>query len=75
MSGEYGVNATFNVFDLTLFYVGDDDSRSNPFKEKRDDEYQPNTKCNHTNEPLMVPKRAITRANAKRLREALNILV
>jgi hypothetical protein len=30
MLGEYGVSATFNVSDLTLFDVGDD-SRSNPF--------------------------------------------
>ena len=29
---EYGVSATFNVSDLSLFDVGDD-SRSNPFEE------------------------------------------
>jgi hypothetical protein len=31
LPGEYGVSATFNVSDLTLFDVGDD-SRSNPLK-------------------------------------------
>ena len=30
LPGEYGVSATFNVFDLSSFDVGDD-SRSNPF--------------------------------------------
>ena len=33
LPGEYGVSATFNVSDLTLFDVGDD-SRSNPFEER-----------------------------------------
>jgi hypothetical protein len=45
LPGEYGVSATFNVSDLTLFGVGND-SRSNPFQEKGDDEDQPNTICN-----------------------------
>jgi hypothetical protein len=31
LPSEYGVSATFNVFDLTLFDVGDD-WRSNPFE-------------------------------------------
>ena len=34
--GEYGVSATFNVFDLSSFDVGDD-SRLNPFEERGDD--------------------------------------
>jgi len=72
--GEYGVNATFNVSGLTLFDVGDD-SRSNPFEERRDDEDQPNTKCNHANDPLEMPIGPITRARAKKLKEALNGLV
>jgi hypothetical protein len=33
---EYGVSATFNVYDLSLFDV-DDDSRLNPFEERGDD--------------------------------------
>jgi len=72
--GEYGVSATFNISDLTLFDVGDD-SRSNPFEERGDDTDQPNTKRNHANEPLEVPIGPITRARAKKLKEALNGLV
>jgi len=30
LPGKYGVSATFNIYDLFLFDVGDD-SRSNPF--------------------------------------------
>jgi len=68
LSCEYGVSATFNIFDLTLFDIGDN-SRSNPFEERGDDDDQPNTKHNHANDPLEVP---ITRAGAKKLKEALN---
>ena len=74
LSGEYGVIATFNVSDLTLFDVGDD-SRSNPFEERGEDADQPNTKRNHANDPLKVPVGPITRARAKKLKEALNELV
>jgi hypothetical protein len=70
LSGEYGVSTTFNFSDLTLFDVGDD-SRSNPFKERGDDEDQPNTKRNHANDPLEVPIGPITRAKAKKLKKAL----
>jgi len=72
--GEFGVSATFNVSDLTLFDVGDD-SRSNPFEERGDDADQPNTKRNQANGPLEVPIGRITRARAKKLKEALNGLV
>jgi hypothetical protein len=74
LSGEYGVSATFNVSDLTLFDVGDD-SRSNPFEERGDDEDQPNTKRNYTNDPLEVLIRPIIRVRTKKLKEALNELV
>ena len=40
LSGEYGVTATFNVSDLTLFDVGDD-SRLSPFEKRGDDEDHP----------------------------------
>jgi hypothetical protein len=36
---------------------------------------QPNTKRNHVNDPLEVPIGPITRARAKKLKEALNGLV
>jgi len=74
LPGEYGVSATFNVSDLTMFDVGDD-SRLNPFEERGDDADQPNTKHNHANNPLEVPIGPITRAGAKKLKEALNGLV
>nr|XP_034901491.1 uncharacterized protein LOC118039036 [Populus alba] len=51
LPSEYCVSATFNVFDLTLFDVGDD-SRSKLFEERGDNADQPNTKLNHTNNPL-----------------------
>jgi hypothetical protein len=34
--GEYDITATFNVYNLSLFDLGDD-SRSNSFKERQDD--------------------------------------
>ena len=74
LSGEYDVNATFNVYNLTLFDVGND-SRSNPFEERWDDEDQPNIKHNYANDPLEVPIGPITKARAKKLKEALNGLV
>jgi len=64
LSGEYGVSATFNVSDFTLFNVGND-LRSNPFEERWDDEDQPNSKRNNVNDPLEVPIGSITRARAK----------
>jgi len=36
---------------------------------------QPNTKCNHANDPLEVPIGPITRARTKKLKETLNGLV
>ena len=67
LPGEYGVGVTFNVFDLTLFDVGND-SRSNPFEERGDDADQPNTKRNHANDPLEVPIGPITRASSNKLK-------
>ena len=74
MPGEYDVNGTFNVSDITLFDVGDD-SRLNPFEERGNDEDQPNTKRNHANDLLEVPIRPITRAKANKLKKVLNELV
>jgi len=34
LPGKYGVNVTFNISDLTMFDVGDEGLRSNPFKER-----------------------------------------
>jgi hypothetical protein len=74
LPGEYDVNGTFNVFDITLFDVGDD-SRLNPFEKRGDDKDQPNTKRNHANDLLEVPIRPITRVEANKLKKVLNELV
>ena len=66
--GEYGVNATFSVSDLSLFDVGDD-SRSNPFEEQGNDVIQP------SKDPLEVPIGPVTRLRAKKLKEAFNGLL
>jgi hypothetical protein len=67
LPGEHGVSAPFNISDLTLFDVGDD-SGSNTFEERGNDEDQPNTKRNHANDPLEVPIGPITRARAKKFK-------
>jgi hypothetical protein len=60
--GEYGVNATFNVTDLTLFHTGFD-SKLNPFEERGDDVDQPT----NTKDPLQVLSGPITWSKAKAL--------
>ena len=62
LSGEYGVNATFNVSNFSLFDV-DDDSRSNSFKERGDDAIQP------SNDSLEVPVGLVTRLRAKKFKK------
>jgi hypothetical protein len=66
--GEYGVSATFNVSGLSSFNIGDD-SRSNPFEERRDDAIQP------SKDPLEVPVGPVTRLRAKKFKEAFNRLL
>ena len=67
--GEYNISAAFNVFDLSFFDV-DDDSRTNPFEERGNDENQQAFK-----DPLHVPFGPITRASSKKIKEALNGLI
>jgi hypothetical protein len=74
LSGEYGVSVTFNVSDLTLFDIGDD-LRLNSFKERGDNEDQPNIMSKHVIDPLKVPNEPITRARIKKFKEALNGLI
>jgi hypothetical protein len=71
LPGEYGVSATFNVADLTLFDT-DFDSRSNPFEERGDDVDQPR---NTSTDPSHVPNGPMTRSKTKALKKALNALV
>jgi hypothetical protein len=68
LPGEYGVSATFNVADLSLFDVGDD-LRSNSFKERGDDAI-PALK-----DPLEVPVGPVIRLRAKRFKKAFNRLL
>jgi hypothetical protein len=70
LPGEYNISATFNVSDLSLFDVGDD-SRSNPFEERGNDENQQAL----LKDPLHVPVGPITRARSKKIKEALNGLI
>jgi hypothetical protein len=70
LPGEYNISATFNVSDLSLFDVGDD-SRSNPFEERGNDENQQAL----LKDPLHVPVGPITRARSKKIKAALNGLI
>ena len=62
--GEYQVSATFNVTDLSPFDAGDD-LRTNPFQKEGNDGSQ----------VLEAPIGPMTRAKARRLKEALNGLI
>jgi hypothetical protein len=63
---KYRVSATFNVFDLSLFYIGDV-LRLNPLEDRGDDATQPTPK-----DPLVVLVGAITRATVNKFKEAFN---
>ena len=71
LPGAYKVSASFNVFDLSPFDVGED-SRSNPFKERGNDGNQggPSLK-----DPLQVLDGPITRSKAKKIKETMQGLV
>ena len=64
LPSDYNVSATFNVSDLSLFDVGSD-SRSNLFEERGND------KVTQLTDPLELPRGPITRARAKKFKEAL----
>ena len=70
LPGEYNVSTSFNVSNLSPFDVGDD-LRTNPFQEGGNDENKEATQ----RDPLHVPVGPITRAKAKRFKEALNGLI
>ena len=74
LSGEYNVSATFNIFDLSPFDVGED-SRMNPFEERENDEnYQGNT-IKDSNDHLHIHVGLITRGRAKKIQVALNGII
>ena len=69
LPGEYNISATYNVSDVSPFDVGDD-SRTNPFEERGNDENLQAFK-----DPLHVPLGPITRARSKKIKVALNGLI
>jgi hypothetical protein len=69
LSGEYGVSATFNIFYLYLFDVGDD-LRFSPFDERKDNAIQ--TTPNNSLEVLVG---SITRSRSKKLKDTFNELI
>ena len=78
MLGEYNVSATFNVYDLSPFDVGDD-LRINPHQEEGNDWIKDKTITSTWDEaysnPIQVPVGPVTRAWPKKLKEALNGLI
>ena len=67
---EYNVSATFNVTNLSLFDVGDD-LRKNRFQEGNDG----GMTREWSTKPPEIPLGPMTRAKAKRFKEALNVLI
>ena len=74
LPGEYNVSATFNVSDLSP-YFGDIDSRTNPFEEEGNDGDQPMQNPTNKMDPLIIKDGPITRARAKKIKEAMMVLV
>ncbi|KAA0051909.1 Transposon Ty3-I Gag-Pol polyprotein [Cucumis melo var. makuwa] len=70
LRGKYNVSSTFNVADLTLFDVGNEDLdlRTNPSKERGDD-------VDSLNNLLHVPEGPITKRKAKKIQEAFTLHV
>ncbi|KAA0067526.1 Transposon Ty3-I Gag-Pol polyprotein [Cucumis melo var. makuwa] len=70
LRGKYNVSSTFNVADLTLFDVGNEDLdlRTNPSKERGDD-------VDSLNNLLHVPEGPITKHKAKKIQEAFTLHV
>ena len=66
---EYNVSTTFNMSDLTLFYVdGEADLRTNPFEEGKSDEEKARNKGKKPLEGLGGP---MTKTRTKKAKEAL----
>ena len=71
MLDEYNVSATFNVTNLSPFDVGDD-LRTNRFQEEGNDGGMARE---WSAKPPEIPLGPMTRAKAKRFKEALNVLI
>ena len=76
--GKYSVSDTFNVADLSPYDAGED-SRSNPFEERGDDENQElqfnqpqaPAQINNSKDALQIPSGPITRSRDQKLKETL----
>ena len=75
LPGEYNVSATFNVSDLSPFDVSD--SRTNPFEEGGNDGTSMGTlhKDDKDDGVPFVPSGPITRAKARRLKDAMALFI
>jgi hypothetical protein len=71
LPSEYNVSATFNVSGLSPYDAGDN-SKSNPFEERGNDEDHGRSSLK---DPLQVPDGPITRSRAKKIKEAMKGLV
>jgi hypothetical protein len=67
--GEYSVNVTFNIYEISLFNVGDN-SKLTFFGKRGDDAIQ-----STPNDLLEVPVGPITRSKEKKLKDAFNELI
>ncbi|KAH9671240.1 Endonuclease [Citrus sinensis] len=74
LPGEYNVGATFNFSDLSPFDVGED-SRTNPFEERGNDENHQGNTIKASSDHLHIHGGPITRARAKKMQAALNGLI
>ena len=77
MPCEYGVSASFNVTDLSPFDAGDD-LRTNPSQEEGNDENVVTRKATWDetySDPILVPTGPVTRARAKKFKDALMGLI
>ncbi|KAH9769146.1 Endonuclease [Citrus sinensis] len=74
LPGKYNMSATFNVSDLSPFDVGED-SRTNPFEERRNDENHQGNTIKTSSDPLHIHGGPITRTRAKKMQAALNGLI
>ena len=68
---EYNVSAIFNITEWNLFYVSDD-LRTNHLQ---DEGNNGGTAKEWVADPLEIPLGPMTRARAKRFKEALNVLI
>lgn len=66
---KYNISDTFNIYDLSLFYAGDD-SRSNLRRENNRHHRGPSCK-----DPLQVLNELITRSKVKKIKKVIQVLV